>query len=148
MQCLSDKSCRAFTFNVKTPVGRGPNCFLKNSQGDLDGNSAAISGLLLTRTEADPQTMHFGAIDPNTNLYKDVDIPGFDLSRKPFASAKRQFDCRMACVKEGRCAAFTFVKPKKECWLKSGVGQPRVMTGAVSGAKTPMTFAPNTVSLN
>ncbi|MCO6052221.1 hypothetical protein NGM99_20750 [Mesorhizobium sp. RP14(2022)] len=41
--------------------------------------------------------------------------------------------------------AFTFVAAKKECWLKSGIGQPRAATGMVSGTKTYQTVSPATI---
>jgi hypothetical protein len=148
VECLSDGVCRAFTFNVKTRPGRGPNCFLKRDQGQYDGNSAAVSGVLLTRSDPEPQTMHFGVIDPLTHLYKNLDVPGFDLSRRPHPGATTSFACRIACVNERQCAAFTFLNTRKECWLKSGIGQSRTLAGAVTGAKVPMTFTPESISLD
>jgi hypothetical protein len=45
--------------------------------------------------------------------------------------------------------AFTYVKPKKECWLKGAVGTPRFGKGMVSGLKKLETFAPaKIISLN
>ena len=82
-ECLSNRSCQAFTFNTMTRPGRGPNCFLKDSQGQLDGNAAAVSGTLLGPLDADPRTLQFGVIDPTRNLYDDTDFPGYDLSRRP-----------------------------------------------------------------
>ncbi|WAJ28912.1 PAN domain-containing protein [Antarcticirhabdus aurantiaca] len=147
LQCVSDTSCKAFTFNTMTPIGRGPNCFLKSSQGQLDGNSAAISGRLISRMEPDAITYSFGTIDPNTGIYRNVDIPGHDLSRRPQADVYTEFDCRLACVNEAACAAFTFVPQKKQCWLKAAVGRSRMMAGAVTGAKEAATFSPTHVDL-
>ncbi|WAJ27799.1 PAN domain-containing protein [Antarcticirhabdus aurantiaca] len=145
--CVTDASCRAFTFNTMTPMHRGPNCFLKSSQGQLDGNSAAISSRLLSRMEPDAITYSFGAIDPNTGIYRNVDIPGHDLSRRPQPDAFTEFDCRLACVNEAACAAFTFVPQTKQCWLKAAVGRSRTMVGAVTGAKEEAVFAPTHVDL-
>ena len=147
MECMSNQSCHAFTFNTATRPGRGPNCFLKDSQGQLDGNADAVSGSLLQRFDSDPQTLRFGVIDPTRNLYEDMDLPGNDLSRRPDVSATTPLDCRLACVNNGQCAAFTFVKTKRECWLKNGVGQARRMLNAVSGTKVPMTYSPRIVDL-
>jgi hypothetical protein len=48
--CLSmGGKCKAFTFNLDPRAVRGPNCFLKASQGKADGNSAAVSGKFLQR---------------------------------------------------------------------------------------------------
>ncbi|WP_246454125.1 hypothetical protein [Rhizobium soli] len=30
----------------------------------------------------------------------------------------------MACIDEKSCVAFTYIKPKKECWLKGAIGTP------------------------
>ena len=146
--CLGNGLCKAFTFNSKTRPGRGPNCFLKESQGQLDGNSSAVSGMFLRQFDPDAQTLMFGAIDPETNLYKDVDVPGFDLFRRPDANASTPFSCRLACVNDRRCAAFTFISKKKECWLKSGIGKARTLKGAITGAKAAMSFMPQIVRLD
>lgn len=146
-RCVGTPSCKAFTFNSRTKPGRGPNCFLKESQGQLDGNSVATSGLLLRQGDPEAQTVMFGAIDPQTNLYKDIDVVGFDLSRNPEPNSQTQFACRLACVNDGRCLAFTFVPKKKECWLKSGIDQTKVLAGAVTGAKSAMTYTPRIIDL-
>ena len=139
--------CKAFTFNTVTRAGRGPNCFLKSGRGEIDGNSAAFSGELLSRSDRDPSSMTINVIDPRTDLYQDVDLPGMDLSRRPHPAAT-QFDCRRACIAEDRCVAFTYLKPKKQCWLKGSVGTPKAMAGAVTGGKKVQTFTPSTISLD
>lgn len=147
VQCLEHGKCRAFTFNTRTAVGRGPNCFLKSGQGDLDGNSAAVSGRILSRLEPDATSYNFGTIDPNTALYRDRDIPGYDLSPQPLPGVETEFQCRIACVNEATCAAFTFVRPRSQCWLKGAVGDARPMVGAVTGVKSASTFSPTHVPL-
>lgn len=142
-----DGLCKAFTFNTVTRAGRGPNCFLKSGRGEIDGNSAAFSGELLSRSDPDPSSMTINVIDPRTDLYQDVDLPGMDLSRRPHP-AVTQFDCRRACIAEDRCVAFTYLKPKRQCWLKGSVGTPKAMVGAVTGGKKVQTFTPNTISLD
>ncbi|WP_155897542.1 PAN domain-containing protein [Aureimonas ureilytica] len=147
MECAGERSCKAFTFNSATPMGRGPNCFLKDSRGQMDGNSVAVSGLMLGRMEPNAETVTFGIIDPARNLYNDTDVVGNDLSKRPHASARTPFDCRIACINESLCAAFSFVQTKKQCWLKRGVGQTRIKAGVISGAKTAQTFEPTHVDL-
>jgi len=144
--CLrAGNACRAFTFNVKTSKSKGPNCFLKSKKGQPDGNAAAVSGELLSRADPIPAPFTVGVIDPGSGLHKDVDLVGSDLSRKPFSRAKSARDCRLACVDENRCQAFTYVQSKKECWLKSGLGNPRAAAGTISGVKTVTSFEPSTV---
>lgn len=57
-------------------------------------------------------------------------------------SAKSPLDCRLACIDDNRCVAFTYVRPKKECWLKGAIGTPNFSRGMVSGVKKMETFAP------
>lgn len=141
--CLAmNGECKAFTFNSNPKIKKGPNCFLKSSAGRADGNSVAFSGRFLSGAEADPPTMTVGTIDPQSALYDDVDLPGGDLSRRPERAAKTPLDCRLACIDDKRCVAFTYVKPKKECWLKGAVGTPRSGKGMVSGLKKLETFSP------
>jgi len=140
--CLQHgEACKVFTFNVDDAV-RGPNCFLKSSSGVPDANAAAISGVLLRRSEPDPAPFALGAIDPRLGVVKDTDIPGWDLGVNALASATSTQACRLACVRRDSCRAFTFVKAKKQCWLKSGAYESRYAEGMVSGLKQVMTFAP------
>lgn len=141
--CLEmNGQCKAFTFNSNPKIKRGPNCFLKSSAGRADGNSVALSGRFLSGAEADPSALTLGTIDPQTALYDDIDLPGGDLSQMPERSAKTPLDCRLACIDDKRCVAFTYVKPKKECWLKGAIGTPTFGKGMVSGLKKLETFAP------
>lgn len=148
--CLvMDGQCKAFTFNANPKIKRGPNCFLKSSAGRADGNSVAFSGRFLSGAESDPGALTLGTIDPTTALYDDIDLPGGDLSLRPERTAKTPLDCRLACIDEKRCVAFTYIKPKKECWLKSAIGTPMFGKGMVSGLKKLETFAPaRIISLN
>lgn len=148
--CLAmNGQCKAFTFNGNPKIKRGPNCFLKSSAGRADGNSVALSGRFLSGAEADPGVLTLGTIDPTTALYDDIDLPGGDLSRRPERAAKTPLDCRLACIDEKRCVAFTYIKPKKECWLKGAIGTPMFGKGMVSGLKKLETFSPaKIISLN
>ncbi|RKE79911.1 PAN domain-containing protein [Rhizobium sp. AG855] len=141
--CLvMDGQCKAFTFNANPKIKRGPNCFLKSSTGRADGNSVAFSGRFLSAAEEDPSSLTLGTIDPQSALYDDIDLPGGDLSRRPERSAKTPLDCRLACIDEKSCVAFTYIKPKKECWLKGAIGTPIFGRGMVSGLKKLETFSP------
>jgi hypothetical protein len=148
--CLSMNGvCKAFTFNTNAKITRGPNCFLKSSAGRADGNSVAISGKFLSGMEPDPQGFSLGTIDPETALFKEVDLPGGDLSTHPYSAAENPSDCRLACIDENRCIAFTYLKRKKECWLKGAVGSPMMRKDMVSGVKKVQSFSPaKIISLN
>ena len=141
--CLAmEGQCKAFTFNTNPRLRKGPNCFLKSSAGRADGNSVAFSGRLLSGAEVDPSAFTMGVIDPQTALFDNVDLPGGDLSRRPHKSAKTPLACRLACVDEGRCIAFTYIKIKRECWLKGAIGAPAFGKEMVSGLKKLETFSP------
>ncbi|WP_433760909.1 PAN domain-containing protein [Brucella anthropi] len=148
--CLAmNGQCKAFTFNTNPRIKKGPNCFLKASEGRADGNSVAFSGRFLSGADSDPAPFSLGMIDPAKALFDDIDLPGGDLSRRPHAAAKTPLACRLACVDNSRCVAFTYIKPKKECWLKGAVGSPTFRKGLVTGVKRYETFAPaKVVTLN
>ncbi|WP_374834585.1 PAN domain-containing protein [Paenochrobactrum pullorum] len=148
--CLEmNGQCKAFTFNTNPRLKKGPNCFLKSNEGRADGNSVAFSGRFLSGSESDPEPFSMGMIDPAKALFDDVDLPGGDLSRRPHASAKTPLACRLACIDNNRCVAFTYVKPKKECWLKGAVGTPMFGKGLVTGVKRYETFTPaKVITLN
>lgn len=144
--CLSmGGQCKAFTFNVDPRVVAGPNCFLKASQGRADGNSAAISGKFLSSVDPDPNTFSMGVIDPKTALFENIDLPGGDLSRRPYGRNVTASQCRLACVANDRCIGFTYMKRKSQCWLKGAVGSPRYGEGMISGLKKMTTFAPASI---
>lgn len=144
--CLATSgSCKAFTFNTNDRIVSGPNCFLKSEKGIADGNMVAISGELLTSADRDPASFVMGVIDPRESVFDDIDLPGGDLSRSPTRSARSKDQCRLACVEDDRCVAFTFVAPKRECWLKGTIGTPRYREGMVSGAKKLTTFDAATI---
>lgn len=137
--------CKAFTFNINPAIKRGPNCFLKSGYGRVDGNKVAFSGMLLSGSDPDPETFTLGTIDPQDALFDDVDLPGGDLSSRPFQQATTPLQCRLACIDNNSCIAFTYVRSKSECWLKGSIGNPRSRRGMVSGVKTPRSFSPATV---
>ncbi len=144
--CLAmNGQCRAFTFNTNPRIKKGRNCFLKASEGRADGNSVAFSGRFLSGAEPDPEPFSLGMIDPAKALFDDIDLPGGDLSRRPHAAAKTPLACRLACIDNSQCVAFTYIKPKKECWLKGSVGSPTFGKGLVTGVKRYETFAPTKV---
>lgn len=134
--------CKAFTFNTNPKITKGPNCFLKSSAGRADGNSVAFSGRFLSGADSDPPTFTLGMIDPQSALFHDVDFRGGDLSARPHRTARTPLDCRLTCVDDTRCMAFTYNYSKKQCWLKGSIGTPMPGRGMVSGVKKFQTFAP------
>src|SRR5690606_23866476 len=114
--CLvMEGQCKAFTFNTNPRLRKGPNCFLKSSAGGADGHSVAFSGRDLTRAVAHPSAFTMGVIDPQAALVDKVDLPGGDLSRRPYQSAKTALAYRLGCGDEALCIAFTYTTAKREC---------------------------------
>jgi len=86
-----------------------------------------------------------GTIDPKLAIFKDVDLPGGDLSSRPFQKGGTAQQCRLACIAENRCIAFTYIKRKTECWLKGVFGTPIHGDGMVTGLKKMQTFSPTSI---
>lgn len=67
-----------------------------------------------------------------------VDLPGGDYSSKPIAGTAE--DCAEACTLDGKCVAWTWVKPGVQnaqamCWLKNSVPARTPNVNATSGIK-------------
>ncbi|WP_457588787.1 PAN/Apple domain-containing protein [Ensifer canadensis] len=141
--CLEmNGACKAFTFNTNPKIVRGPNCFLKANEGRADGNSVAISGKFLASADPDPTAFGIGTIDPKKALFEDVDLPGGDLDIRASIANATPLQCRLACIDNDRCVAFTYIKKKRECWMKGAVGTPLFKSGMISGVKDFQTFSP------
>ena len=95
----------------------------------------------LSSVEPDPQNFTISTIDPTASLFKDVDLPGGDLTSRPAQIGGNAQQCRLACIDQGRCVAFTYIKRKKECWLKGVVGSPKYRAGLVTGIKDVKSFS-------
>jgi hypothetical protein len=52
---------------------------------------------------------------PATRMYPGTDFPGNDLVNMPAASPE---ECAARCAADGRCTAFTFAIPSRQCYLK------------------------------
>ena len=144
--CLAlNGECKAFTYNASDRIVSGPNCFLKSSKGTVDGNMVAISGQLLTRSDRDPGSFTMGVIDPQAGVFDNVDLPGGDLSRRPEGAAQTMQQCRLSCVQNDQCIAFTFIRSRAECWLKGAVSEPFYREDMVSGLKKLETYEPASI---
>ncbi len=108
--CVKDNQCIAFTFNANPNLTKGPNCFLKSGSDRLDAYRDALSGFFLSPETQEAPTFRFGAIDTLTDLRSNIDFPGNDIFKIPFASAKSLDSCRRACIENDECSAFSFIK--------------------------------------
>ncbi|UYN99419.1 MAG: hypothetical protein KIT02_16145 [Devosia sp.] len=139
--CLGNQQCLAFTFNANPSLTRGPNCFLKSGTDRLEGYADALSGVFLPPNMSTAPTYRIGVIDPTTDVSPRTDYVGGDLSTSPWPNANSPGECRMACVDNDQCVAFSFASGPKQCWLKGSLGQPRTATTVTSGVKRWMTFS-------
>jgi hypothetical protein len=143
--CLNDKRCVAFTFNANPAFTKGPNCFLKQGLGRLDLYRFAYSGLFLPPGDDAPPVLTAGVIDPKADLLAGQDMPGNDLAASPQAGADTLEKCRVACLDQGACRAFSFVKKPKQCWLKGAAGALSANAGVTSAIKRGVPVAPGQV---
>jgi hypothetical protein len=72
-------------------------------------------------------------------LEVDIDRPGMDYQNFDLP-APDPAPCMAACEKDGRCRAFTYVKPGNQgpnarCWLKTAIPEPRPNACCISGVK-------------
>jgi len=70
----------------------------------------------------------------------DVDRPGLDYNNFNFRPEALPYDCQNACLSDGNCRAWTFVRagvqgPFPRCWLKSAVPDARGNTCCTSGVR-------------
>lgn len=57
-------------------------------------------------------------------------------------------DCRLACIDNRQSVGFSYVRAKKQCWLKGALGQAVRKQGVLTGVKSINTFSPaNIISL-
>lgn len=99
-----------------------------------------VGGFLLILASADagaadaaetPESRGNAAFLTDTNLFGQ-DYRGFD--------ARGHLRCRNACLEEGRCEAWTYVRPSTQgqagkCWLKDGMPLKHANTCCISGVK-------------
>ena len=138
--CEQDGRCRAFTY-VK-PGAQGPNarCWLKDEvRAPVRGNNAVISGVV--RGGAEPPR--------NPGYDYDVDRPGGDYRNFDLQAANPDL-CAAQCAQDGRCRAWTYVRPGAQgpnprCWLKDQVSNPvQSVSKAISGVKRTVGPVPPT----
>lgn len=131
--CQQSGQCVAFTFNANPKIITGPNCFLKDGLGRLDLYPDAFSGMFISSNDGHAPTFEVGVIDPKSDLRADRDIQGNDLSSRPLAGADTVDKCRVGCLEEQSCKAFSFAKRQKQCWLKDS-GTPLIYASGITSA--------------
>lgn len=122
--CFQDSRCRSFTYVLPGVQGPRARCWLKNSVPPPQPNNCCVSGVNPT--------------GPGNNyLEEDTDRYGSDFQRVEMG-APDPWACRTACVNNGACQTFTYVKPGVQgpnpiCYLKNAAPAPTPNACCVSG---------------
>lgn len=140
--CLYEDRCLAFTYNANPRLTRGPNCFLKGGVERLEAYADAMSGVFLLPEDGDAITYSIGAIDPTQDVLPRQGLSGRDFNTSPERGIASPGACRMACVDDNACRAFTYDSRLKQCYLKHNVGTAFASTNLTSGIKRGATFPP------
>ena len=125
--CEKEARCVAWTYLAPPAPGEAAHCFLKSEIPDPAENEACTSGVRRAGI-ADK-----AGLEPITNR------PGGDFRDLPLDSPDPEL-CQRACNRDGRCQAWTYVRPAAEgdaahCWLKSERPGPVFDESCVSGVK-------------
>ena len=80
---------------------------------------------------------------PGAEFEPNTDRPGSDIRSIDLPEGARPNACRVACIREDRCRAWTYVRPgvqgpSAKCWLKDRVPRARHNTNCTSGVPAEM----------
>jgi len=141
--CLADAPCVAFTYVNPGVQGPSPRCWLKNSVPASRYSDCCVSGVKGQVATAQPAPQWQGSPPPAPvaagNFEMNIDRPGSDIANFDLPQARPEL-CRDACLRDGRCVAFTYVNPgvqgpNPRCWLKNPAPAARPSSCCVSGLK-------------
>jgi hypothetical protein len=161
--CAMEPQCVAFTFVNPGVQGPSARCWLKNGVPDPTPNTCCISGVKNAPApvataeptgappppvaEAPPPAPPVAAPPPpapemagdRRGLEHDVNRPGADYTSFDLPQPHPHL-CQEACMRDGRCRSFTYVKPgvqgpQPRCWLKGAVPAANADRCCVSGVK-------------
>jgi hypothetical protein len=127
-RCDRDNRCRAWSFSYPRTVARDAMCRLKNSVTAVKEDSCCVSGIrgaALLEPKAGPTEFSIDRMGG--------DFRSFDIAADPTAAS-----CAKACEADGRCRAFTYVRPgysgaSARCYLKDRITRPRRKPCCISG---------------
>ena len=140
--CMTNNQCLAFTFNANPGLTRGPNCFLKAGIDRLEAYEDALSGVFLPAGDLPVASYSIGAIDPTQDVLARKGLTGTDFATSPERGIDSPGECRMACVDNTGCHAFTYDARLKQCYLKHTVGSTFEGSQLTSGIKRGASFDP------
>lgn len=125
--CEGHDGCESWTYVHPGVQGPTAQCWLKKVVPAPVSDTCCDSGVI-----------HIGPAPSASELTgwdSKVNLPGSDIRSLPAASPS---DCRIACVNEPACRAWTYVYPGIQgpsgmCWLKSSVPTPVASGCCLSG---------------
>jgi hypothetical protein len=127
-RCEREARCRAWSFSYPGPGGGDAICWLKGQVTSRKENSCCVSGV-----------RGAGVIEPrNDGIEWGIDRIGGDLRNFDVAADATGAVCKAACEAEGRCRAWTYLRPGYEgpvarCYLKARLTLPRKRPCCMSG---------------
>lgn len=119
LACAADAACAAYTYNLRHHM-----CFLKHDASLLVRNPDAVGGYA-ARLAGE-------VIESGFSVNSNVDAVGGDYARLRDTTF---MGCFLACAGDTRCDGFAFVRGRRECWLKDGIGPLRTMPGVDFGSR-------------
>lgn len=122
--CRIENQCRAFTYNTQRNI-----CILKSAFSSPVKHRDAVSGTI-GEAGVPPRTVELPSSDMILQYSRDLKGGDFDNKRPVSMEA-----CQSYCSADDRCRAFSYVKSKSWCWLKSDVGQSSFNADIVSARK-------------
>jgi len=125
--CRIDSSCKAFTYNTQKKI-----CMLKTGYSNPFSYRYAVSGVIGEAKVPMPAGSASASKGDGMTLQAGVDYQSGDYANRRNVS---QQACQQMCANDGRCLAFSYVKQKSWCWLKSEVGGIQYNSDIISGKK-------------
>jgi hypothetical protein len=126
--CERDQQCRAWSFSYPATVGDAAICWLKNEVTPRVPNPCCVSGV-----------RGAGVVEPRFGVIEfSIDRYGGDYRNFQMPSAVPVTACQAACEAEGRCRAWTYLRPgyigsTARCFLKDRIKPPRRKPCCISG---------------
>ncbi len=128
LACDRDKKCLAWTFSYPATVGNAAVCWLKDEVRSPVPNSCCVSGVRGS-----------GVIEPRVGAIEySIDRTGGDYRNVELPPTAPVAACQAACEADGRCRAWTYLRPgyigpAARCFLKDRIMPPRRKPCCVSG---------------
>jgi hypothetical protein len=127
-RCDRDNRCRAWSFSYPRTLARDAMCRLKNAVTAVKEDDCCVSGV---RGAA--------LVEPKSGPTEfSIDRVGGDFRSLDIATDPSGASCAKACQADGRCRAFTYVRPgyggaSARCYLKDRITRPRRKPCCISG---------------